>query len=81
MLRRLKIWFRLDDDVGSGCEGKLDDIAGKILIIAKSGPVVLLSLHIPEIHVYSATRPPWNKNVRHLKLKEILQIAEMLLWK
>jgi hypothetical protein len=31
---------------GQGYEGKLDDIAGEILIIAKSRPVFLLSLRI-----------------------------------
>ncbi|MDA7525344.1 hypothetical protein N8625_01935 [bacterium] len=46
MFRRLKILFKLDANVGSGYEGKLDDVAGKILIIAKSRPVVLLSLQI-----------------------------------
>ena len=46
MLRRPKISFKLDANVGSGYEGKLDDVAGKILIIAKSRPVVQLSLQV-----------------------------------
>ena len=46
MFRRLRIWFKLDANVGSGYEEKLDDIAGKILILAKSIPIVLLSRQI-----------------------------------
>jgi hypothetical protein len=46
MFRRLKILFKFDANVGSGYGEKLDDIAGKILIIAKSRTVVLLSLQI-----------------------------------
>ncbi len=46
MFRRLKILFKLDANVGSGYEEKHNDVAGKILIIAKSRPVVLLSLQI-----------------------------------
>jgi uncharacterized protein YihD (DUF1040 family) len=34
MFRGLKILFKLDADAGSGYEGKLDDIAGEILIMA-----------------------------------------------
>jgi hypothetical protein len=92
---------------GAGYEEKLDDIAGKILIIAKSRPVVLLSLQvsiegrepdmgeiedladriselkraeaqISEVQIYSATRPKWNNNAGHLKLKTLSQTAQMV---
>ena len=46
MFRRLRIWFKLDVNEGSGYEEKLDDIAGKILILAKLMPIALLSRQI-----------------------------------